>query len=75
MHRDIKPANILISKNICKLADFGFAIDDVGVDSSNVRKFSVGTPLYMAPETLIYNTYSEKSDIWAIGVVLYYMLH
>ncbi|KAM3134202.1 hypothetical protein pb186bvf_013720 [Paramecium bursaria] len=75
LHRDIKPANILISKNICKLADFGFAIDDVGVDSSNVRKFSVGTPLYMAPETLIYNTYSEKSDIWAIGVVLYYMLH
>lgn len=28
----------------------------------------------MAPETVIYNTYSEKSDIWALGIVLYEML-
>jgi serine/threonine-protein kinase ULK/ATG1 len=29
----------------------------------------------MAPETILYNQYSEKSDIWALGVVLYEMLH
>lgn len=29
----------------------------------------------MAPETILYNQYSEKSDVWALGVVLYEMLH
>lgn len=35
---------------------------------------NVGTPLYMAPETLKRNFYSYKSDLYAIGVVLYEML-
>jgi serine/threonine protein kinase len=29
----------------------------------------------MAPETILYNQYSEKSDVWALGVVFYEMLH
>ena len=40
-----------------------------------MKNFNVNTPLYMAPETVLYNQDSEKSDIWALGVVLYEMLH
>lgn len=42
---------------------------------SIIEKFNVGTPNYMSPETLVYNNYSEKSDIWALGVLFYEMLH
>jgi serine/threonine protein kinase len=36
--------------------------------------FNVGTPLYMAPETLFKNQYTHKTDLWAIGCVYYEML-
>ena len=36
--------------------------------------FAVGTPLYMAPETLFGNSYSYKSDLWALGTLFYEML-
>ena len=75
LHRDIKPANILISQGVYKLADFGFAVSEITpLNKSILQNFSVGTPLYMAPETVIYNTYNEKTDVWALGIVLYEML-
>jgi serine/threonine protein kinase len=36
--------------------------------------YNVGSPKYMAPEAYIHNSYSEKSDIWALGVILYEIL-
>ena len=39
------------------------------------KDLNVGTPLYMAPETLLENTYNIKSDVWAIGVLYYELLH
>lgn len=33
--------------------------------------YNVGTPIYMAPESLFYNVYNEKTDVWALGVTLY----
>ena len=36
--------------------------------------YNVGSPKYMSPEAYTENKYSEKSDIWAIGVMLYEML-
>ncbi|CAD8151092.1 unnamed protein product [Paramecium octaurelia] len=74
IHRDIKPANILRSDGIYKLSDFGFAIFENDFESI-VKRFSVGTPVYMAPETVQSNCYSEKSDIWSLGVVLYLMVY
>ncbi|CAD8062946.1 unnamed protein product [Paramecium sonneborni] len=73
IHRDIKPANILRLDGIYKLSDFGFAIVQNDFESI-IKKFHVGTPVYMAPETVQLNQYSEKSDIWSLGVVLYLML-
>lgn len=73
IHRDIKLANILKSKGIYKLADFGFALEQQSQESI-IRKFNVGTPLYMAPELIEHNSYSEKSDIWALGIVFYQMI-
>ncbi|CAD8166016.1 unnamed protein product [Paramecium pentaurelia] len=74
IHRDIKPANILRSNGIYKLSDFGFAIVENDFESI-IKRFSVGTPVYMAPETVQSNCYSEKSDIWSLGVVLYLMVY
>ena len=51
IHRDLKPANILVAENhLLKIADFGFAIKVAEALKSN--KYNVGSPLYMAPESL-----------------------
>lgn len=54
IHRDLKPANILIHENKYKLADFGFALIEDQFESI-IKRFNVGTPLYMAPEILFNN--------------------
>ena len=71
-HRDIKPENFLLHRtedSVLKLADFGFA--HYGV--SNVR---AGSVIYMAPEVLagLDGPYTNKVDIWSLGVVFYRML-
>ena len=55
-----------------KIADFGFSIG--AKEASKPSKYNVGSPLYMAPESLRKNEYSFKSDIWALGVIFYEML-
>ena len=37
--------------------------------------FNVGTPFYMAPETLRNNVYNAATDIWSLGILFYEMLH
>ncbi|CAD8076197.1 unnamed protein product [Paramecium sonneborni] len=73
IHRDIKPANVLIKNGIFKLVDFGFALIENQYDSI-IKKYNVGTPMYMAPEIQFFNLNSEKSDVWALGIMLYEML-
>lgn len=75
MHRDIKPANILISNDgICKLCDFG--ISKINWKSKYVESMSFmntlykGTARYRAPEVDRTPEYTEKVDIWSIGVVI-----
>ena len=73
VHRDLKLANVFVKKGKIKIADFGFAIDA----SKCEQKFTynVGSPYYMPPESLKQNRYSYKSDIWALGVIAYELVH
>uniref|UniRef100_A0A8C2F3T5 non-specific serine/threonine protein kinase n=1 Tax=Cyprinus carpio TaxID=7962 RepID=A0A8C2F3T5_CYPCA len=73
LHRDIKTLNIFLTKtNLIKLGDYGLAKK---LDSeSSMAETCVGTPYYMSPELCQGVKYNFKSDIWAMGCVLFEML-
>jgi hypothetical protein len=74
VHRDIKPANILLDANgNATVTDFGIAL----VTSRPARDFqgsTTGTPHYMSPEQALGEQVDGRSDVYALGVVLYEML-
>jgi len=80
-HRDVKPANIMISEEIghgqrVRILDFGLARlqGNVGRDATQTNMV-VGTPNYMAPEqTVPGGSVDGRSDLYAVGVVLYEMI-
>lgn len=70
VHRDVKPANILLrADGLAKLTDFGIA----RVESSDLTRTgeSVGSPSYIAPETLLNRPVDGRTDLFSLGVVLY----
>ncbi|ELP83760.1 serine/threonine protein kinase PRKX, putative [Entamoeba invadens IP1] len=73
VHRDLKPQNILINvrrDGICvKLCDFGMAVK--GYDKMWGR---VGSPVYAAPEVVREEEFGENSDLYSLGVILFYLL-
>ena len=72
MHRDLKPDNIFFHNDVIKVGDFGFC---KSLEKAEMTKTMLGSPIYMAPEILNGQIYSNKADIWSIGVVLYEMLY
>lgn len=71
LHRDLKPANVLRSGKVWKISDFGFSIRS----GSFIDSLNVGTPLYMPLESLSRSYYSVKTDIFALGVIMYELVH
>jgi eukaryotic-like serine/threonine-protein kinase len=77
IHRDVKPQNVMVLSGgtDAKLMDFGIARLNDGRDGHLTRAGTMmGTPLYMAPEQIEGRPVSERTDIYAFGVVLYEML-
>ncbi|MDD5674942.1 MAG: protein kinase [Chitinivibrionales bacterium] len=73
VHRDIKPANILVSRGgIIKLADFGIA-KPLDVSLHTVGTKVMGTFAYLSPEQLNGENLDLRSDLYALGAVLYEM--
>lgn len=68
LHRDLKPANIMIDgRGRVRITDFGLA----ALAGETGSEMHAGTPAYMAPEQLIQRECTPKSDIYALGLVLY----
>ncbi|MGD8885390.1 MAG: HEAT repeat domain-containing protein [Gammaproteobacteria bacterium] len=75
VHRDLKPGNILINKNgKVKIVDFGLAAAASKAGSRLTKTgILVGTPTYMAPEQVRGKTIDSRTDIYALGVIMYEM--
>ena len=76
VHRDIKPENILLDEQHATVADFGVAraIAAVGDEKLTRTGVAVGTPSYMSPEQVAGGSVDTRSDVYALGCVLYEML-
>jgi eukaryotic-like serine/threonine-protein kinase len=82
VHRDLKPANLFLAKRpggapIVKVLDFGISKATLSTSEARLTQTSsiMGSPLYMSPEQMQSSkTVDIRSDIWALGVVLYELL-
>jgi predicted Ser/Thr protein kinase len=69
LHRDLKPGNVMLdARGQVRLTDFGLAGLSEEIEGAEIRS---GTPAYMAPEQLTGKEVTVRSDIYALGLVLY----
>jgi eukaryotic-like serine/threonine-protein kinase len=72
LHRDIKPGNLLIGANgSIKIGDFGLVTDDLVLGYGSIAGYND----HLAPEVFAGSGTSEKTDIWALGMTIYRILH
>ena len=76
VHKDIKPENILLSEDRVLVADFGIAkaTTEAGGETLTTYGIVLGTPEYMSPEQATGEKVDSRSDIYALGCVVYEML-
>ena len=76
LHRDIKPANILLQGNRVVVCDFGVAraVEVATAETLSSSGLVLGTPAYMSPEQAVGGELDERTDVYALGCVIYEML-
>jgi TolB-like protein/tetratricopeptide (TPR) repeat protein len=77
IHRDLKPSNIFLTPHGVKLLDFGLARVESNPDSAlglTRSGIAIGTPRYMAPEVVTGESIDPRSDLFAVGAILFEML-
>lgn len=82
IHRDLKPENLLINEeNVLKICDFGWTVesemtvDEDGMMYEEQRNTFCGTLEYMAPEMLNQRHHNHQLDVWALGILLFELVH
>ena len=79
IHRDLKPANVLIAvhadeESFVKVLDFGLVKDLKNEEDLTQQGVFMGSPKYMSPEQIQGGDVDHRSDIYSLGVILYFML-
>ena len=80
VHRDLKPANVWVTRartgeELSKVLDFGIAKDARDGEDLTGASMVIGTPKYMAPEQFRKQPSDNRTDLYAVGLLLYQMLY
>ena len=76
VHRDIKPENVMLSDGLPMVLDFGVAgaLEPFGADRMTRSGSAIGTPGYWSPEQAAGDAFDARSDVYALGCLLYQMI-
>jgi serine/threonine protein kinase len=73
VHRDLKPGNVMVTKSGVKVLDFGLATSSQD-ETITASRMVMGTPAYMAPEQREGKECDARTDIFALGLILFEMV-